>query len=121
MRSFDEQSILAHLPEKMRLDMALNVHYKTIKNAKLFHGCDPGLIKEIVGRLKPIIYLPGDYICQKGSVDSGARDGVDFGQTSVPFLRLWARLSCSASEFICSFLFRLSSLPSPPIIIIIIS
>ena len=68
MRSFDEQSILAHLPEKMRLDMALNVHYKTIKNAKLFHGCDPGLIKEIVGRLKPIIYLPGDYICQKGDV-----------------------------------------------------
>ena len=30
----------------------------------------------------------------------------------MPFLRLWARLSCSASEFICSFLFRLSSLPS---------
>ena len=42
MRSFDEGSILAHLPEKLRLDMCLNVHYKTIKNAKLFHGCDPG-------------------------------------------------------------------------------
>ena len=28
----------------------------------------PGLIKEIVGRLKPIIYLPGDYICEKGDV-----------------------------------------------------
>ncbi len=61
LKSFDEQSILAHLPLKMRIDVAMNVHYKTIKNAKLFHGCDPGLIKEIVAKLKPIIFLPGSY------------------------------------------------------------
>jgi cyclic nucleotide gated channel beta 1 len=67
-KSFDEAGILDHLPLKMRTDVALDIHYETIKNVKLFHGCDPGLIKELVVKLRPIIFLPGDYICKKGDV-----------------------------------------------------
>ena len=58
-KSFDEAAILDHLPLKMRTDVALDVHYDTIKNVKLFHGCDPGLIKSLVIKLRPIIFLPG--------------------------------------------------------------
>eukprot|EP00094_Tigriopus_californicus_P012139 TCALIF_11731-PA protein Name:"Similar to CNGB1 Cyclic nucleotide-gated cation channel beta-1 (Bos taurus)" AED:0.17 eAED:0.17 QI:56/0.28/0.12/0.87/0.42/0.5/8/0/538 len=67
-RSFDELSILEALPFKMRVDVTLDVHYKTLKNVKLFHGCDPGLLKELVVKLQPLIFLPGDYICKKGDV-----------------------------------------------------
>ena len=86
-KSFDELAILEFLPVKMRTDMALDVHYKvlenhksgctsnsnhwtfqTISNVKLFHGCDPGLIKALVTRLQPMLFLPGDYICKKGDV-----------------------------------------------------
>lgn len=46
-------------------DVALNIHFKTISGVKLFHGCNPGLLKMLVCKLKPIIFLPGDYICKE--------------------------------------------------------
>ena len=35
---------------------------------KLFQDCDNGLLKELVVKLRPIIYLPGDYICRKDDI-----------------------------------------------------
>jgi hypothetical protein len=38
------------------LDVALNIHFETISGVKLFHGCNPGLIKMLgrqPARLKP--------------------------------------------------------------------
>jgi len=67
-KSFNELAILEQLPVKMRTDVALDVHYKTICGVKLFHGCDPGLLKSLIIRLRPILFLPGDYICKKGDV-----------------------------------------------------
>ena len=40
--------------------------FQTISKVKLFHGCDPGLIKSLVIKLQPMLFLPGDYICKKG-------------------------------------------------------
>jgi len=67
-KSFDEAAILDALPKKIRTDVTLDVHYATLKEVKLFRGCDPGLLKELVVKLKPIIFLSGDYICKKGDV-----------------------------------------------------
>lgn len=64
-KSFDEREILQYLPGKMMTDVALNIHFKTISGVKLFHGCNPGLLKMLVCKLKPIIFLPGDYICKE--------------------------------------------------------
>ena len=33
----------------------------------LFRDCEPGLLVELVLRLKPQIFSPGDYICRKGT------------------------------------------------------
>ena len=41
-KSFDELGILEFLPTKMRADVAMDIHYETIKGVKLFHGCDAG-------------------------------------------------------------------------------
>ena len=41
-KTFDELGILEFLPSKMKADVAMDVHYKTIKGVKLFHGCDAG-------------------------------------------------------------------------------
>ena len=38
------------------------------RNVKLFHGCDPGLLKALVMKLRPMLFLPDDYICKKGDV-----------------------------------------------------
>ncbi len=39
-----------------------------IVQVKLFQDCDNGLLKELVVKLRPIIYLPGDYICRKDDI-----------------------------------------------------
>ena len=44
-KTFDELGILEFLPSKMKADVAMDVHYKTIKGVKLFHGCDNGKIE----------------------------------------------------------------------------
>lgn len=67
-KSFDELAILDALPLKLRTDVTMNVHYETLRKVTLFHGCDPGLLKELVVKLRPIIFLDGDYICKKGDI-----------------------------------------------------
>ena len=65
---FNENEVLSFLPPKMRTDLALKVHYATLSKVKLFQDCDTGLLKELVTKLRPMIFLPGDYICRKGDI-----------------------------------------------------
>ena len=44
------------------------MHYSTLSKVKLFQDCDQGLLKELVTKLRPIIMLPGDYVCRKGDI-----------------------------------------------------
>ena len=44
-KSFNENNILDFLPLKMRTDLALQIHYKTLSKVKLFQDCDSGLLK----------------------------------------------------------------------------
>jgi hypothetical protein len=44
-KSFNESHILDFLPLKMRTDLALQIHYRTLSKVKLFQDCDSGLLK----------------------------------------------------------------------------
>nr|XP_014265038.2 cyclic nucleotide-gated cation channel beta-1 [Maylandia zebra] len=64
----DEQELLNQLPDKMRLDIAIDVSYSIVSKVPLFQGCDRQMIFDMLKSLRSVVYLPGDYVCKKGEV-----------------------------------------------------
>uniref|UniRef100_A0A669EJE2 Cyclic nucleotide-gated cation channel beta-1 n=1 Tax=Oreochromis niloticus TaxID=8128 RepID=A0A669EJE2_ORENI len=64
----DEQELLNQLPDKMRLDIAIDVNYSIVSKVPLFQGCDRQMIFDMLKSLRSVVYLPGDYVCKKGEV-----------------------------------------------------
>lgn len=64
--SLDRDSVLCKLPKTLKTEIAVQVHLATLKQVKVFADVEPGLLKEIVLKLRSQVYSPGDYICKKG-------------------------------------------------------
>ncbi|CAH2273509.1 cyclic nucleotide-gated cation channel beta-1 [Pelobates cultripes] len=56
---------MVQLPDKMRLDLAIDVNYNIVSRVILFQGCDRQMIYDMLKRLRSVVYLPGDYVCKK--------------------------------------------------------
>ena len=67
-QSMDEDSVLASLPEKLKAEIALHVHIETLRRVAIFQDAEPGLLVELVLKLKLSVCTPGDYICRKGDI-----------------------------------------------------
>lgn len=65
IKFLDESIILDTLPQKMKTDVAINVHIQSLSKVQIFHDCDRALLRELVLKLQPVLFLPGDYICRK--------------------------------------------------------
>ncbi|XP_071508803.1 uncharacterized protein [Diadema antillarum] len=64
----DERDLLQGVPIRMQTDIAINVHMDTLSRVSLFQDCDKMLLRDLVLKLRPVVYLPGEYICRKGAV-----------------------------------------------------
>ncbi|XP_032892357.1 cyclic nucleotide-gated cation channel beta-1 [Amblyraja radiata] len=64
----DESELLEQLPDKMRLDIAIDVNFSIISKVALFQGCDRQMVFDMLKRLKSVVYLPGDHVCKKGEI-----------------------------------------------------
>ncbi|XP_076470113.1 uncharacterized protein LOC143300380 isoform X2 [Babylonia areolata] len=67
-KTIDERSLVAALPKKLQTDLAINVHFNTLSKVQLFQDCERNLLYDLVLKLKPNLFLPGDYVCHKGEV-----------------------------------------------------
>lgn len=67
-KTVDEQEVLKNLPNKLRAEIAINVHLETLKKVRIFQDCEAGLLVELVLKLRPQVFSPGDYICRKGDI-----------------------------------------------------
>ena len=64
--SLDRDNFLSKLPHPLRTEIAVQVHLETLKRVQVFADVEPGLLKEIVLKLRSQVYSPGDFICRKG-------------------------------------------------------
>uniref|UniRef100_A0A8C7E7A7 Cyclic nucleotide gated channel subunit alpha 1 n=1 Tax=Naja naja TaxID=35670 RepID=A0A8C7E7A7_NAJNA len=67
-KAVNEREVLKFLPDKLRAEIAINVHLETLKKVQIFSDCEAGLLVELVLKLQPQVYSPGDYICRKGDI-----------------------------------------------------
>ena len=66
--SLNEEKILQSLPDKLQTEIAIHVHFETLRQVQIFEECEAGLLEELVLKLKPQVFSPGDYICRKGDI-----------------------------------------------------
>uniref|UniRef100_A0A8C7KGJ2 Cyclic nucleotide gated channel subunit alpha 3 n=1 Tax=Oncorhynchus kisutch TaxID=8019 RepID=A0A8C7KGJ2_ONCKI len=67
-KTCDEKEVLKNLPDKLKAEIAINVHLDTLKKVRIFQDCEAGLLIELVLKLQPQVFSPGDYICKKGDI-----------------------------------------------------
>lgn len=67
-KAVDEREVLKNLPDKLRAEIAINVHLETLKKVRIFQNCEAGLLVELVLKLRPQVFSPGDYVCRKGDI-----------------------------------------------------
>ncbi|XP_067949900.1 cyclic nucleotide-gated channel alpha-3-like [Watersipora subatra] len=64
----NEESAIGSLPEKLKAEIAINVHLETLSRVSIFQDCEPGLLVQLVLKLRLQVFSPGDYICRKGDI-----------------------------------------------------
>ena len=52
--------------DKLKGEIAIHVHLDTLKRVEIFQNTEAGFLCELVLRLRPVLFSPGDYICRKG-------------------------------------------------------
>ncbi|PAA93781.1 hypothetical protein BOX15_Mlig024695g1, partial [Macrostomum lignano] len=67
-KTVDEEKILSLLPDKLKAEMAIHVHLDTLKQVEMFQNTEEGFLSDLVLRLRPVLFSPGDFVCRKGEV-----------------------------------------------------
>ena len=52
MQALDEDRVLAALPDKLKAEIAIHVHLETLRKVQIFQDCEPGLLEELVLKLR---------------------------------------------------------------------
>ena len=67
-KMLNEQEVLHYLPDKLKAEIAIHVHFATLKQVNIFEQCEAGLLEELVLKLRSQVFSPGDYVCRKGDI-----------------------------------------------------
>ncbi|GAU93754.1 hypothetical protein RvY_05645 [Ramazzottius varieornatus] len=64
----DNEADLQILPVPLQKVLLIAAHMDTFQRVKLFDDCEPQFLEELIMRLEPQVFCPGDLICRKGDV-----------------------------------------------------
>ncbi|NXV63194.1 CNGA4 protein, partial [Molothrus ater] len=63
-----EWRVLQHLPRGLRAEVAASVHLAALQRVGLFRGWERGVLRQLVLRLRPQVFGPGEFVCRRGDV-----------------------------------------------------
>ncbi|XP_041326257.1 cyclic nucleotide-gated cation channel alpha-4 [Pyrgilauda ruficollis] len=63
-----EWDALQHLPRGLRAEVAAGVHLAALRRVGLFRGWEHGVLRQLVLRLRPQVFGPGEFVCRRGDV-----------------------------------------------------
>ena len=64
----DDGAILTPLPDSLRMEIQVHVHLKALRCVSIFKDCEKGLLRQLVLRLRQVVFSPGDLICHQNDV-----------------------------------------------------
>jgi len=67
-RGYDETLLIKDLPSALQKELAIHIHAEVLEKIPIFRGADDGFIKEIVMKLNPAMFTPGDVIFREGEI-----------------------------------------------------
>uniref|UniRef100_A0A3B4AQ07 Cyclic nucleotide-binding domain-containing protein n=1 Tax=Periophthalmus magnuspinnatus TaxID=409849 RepID=A0A3B4AQ07_9GOBI len=86
-KTCDEKQVLKNLPDKLKAEIAINVHLETLRKVRIFQDCEAGLLVELVLKLQPQVFSPEGKLAVVA--DDGVTqfvvlsDGAYFGEISI--------------------------------------
>ncbi|NXU92524.1 CNGA4 protein, partial [Xiphorhynchus elegans] len=63
-----EQEVLQHLPRGLQAEVAASVHLPALRRVGLFHSWEHEVLRQLVLRLRPQVFSPGEFVCRRGDV-----------------------------------------------------
>ncbi len=91
--SYDETTIISDLPPSLKTEVSLFLKREIIEKVPLFQGANDAFVKEIALQMKPLVFLPGDYVycagepgrdmyfISKGTIEVASHDGAQIYAT----------------------------------------
>lgn len=63
-----EREVLQPLPRGLRAEVAASVYLAALQRVGLFRGWERGVLRQLVLRLRPQVFGPGEFVCRRGDV-----------------------------------------------------
>lgn len=64
---YSDAEVFESLPRSLRIDLAMHLHRDLLAKVPLLKRASPELLRDLVIALRPVVYLPGDLICEQGA------------------------------------------------------
>ncbi|NXK01040.1 CNGA4 protein, partial [Corythaixoides concolor] len=63
-----ERAVLRHLPRGLRAEVVASVHLPALRRVGLFQSWGREVLQQLVLRLRPQVFGPGEFVCRRGDV-----------------------------------------------------
>ncbi|TKR64325.1 hypothetical protein L596_024884 [Steinernema carpocapsae] len=67
-QGLSDAEVLKILPDKLQAEIAMHVHFETLRKVRIFQDCEAGLLAELVLKLQLQVFSPNDFVCKVGDI-----------------------------------------------------